>query len=142
MPGTVVRDANATNLLAGVTTTTAAGAGQAGTAMEALWPGDVQFTLVPSAKSGTTPQISVDIQGCETSDFSTADVVTLGTIVAADPTVGAAFGFTTYVDSKYVRAVSTVTGTTGSITATLYPVLPHDRRKRAVSPAPSTKALA
>lgn len=143
MPGTVVRDSIAPNLLSGVTTTTAAGANQAGTAWEASWPGEVQFVLVPVAKSGTTPQISVDIQGCETSDFSTADVVTLGTIVAADPTVTASFGFSTYVDCKYVRAVSTVTGTSGAFTGpTLTPVLPHDRRKRNVLPYPSTKALA
>jgi hypothetical protein len=142
MPGTVVRDSIAPNLLSGVTLTTAAGANQAGTAWEALWPGNIQFTLVPTAKSGTTPQISVDIQGCETSDFSTADVVTLGTIVAADPTLNASFGFETYVDAKYVRAVSTVTGTTGTFTATIVPVPPHDRRRREVTPAPSAKALA
>jgi hypothetical protein len=135
MPGTVVRDANETDLLSGVTLTTAAGANQAGTAKEILWPGDVTFVLTSAGKSGTTPSITVDIQGCETSDFSTADVVTLGTITGADLTNGTDLSFTTYVDAKYIRAVSTVAGTSGVYTGTtLYTVPKHDRRDRGAVP--------
>lgn len=133
MPGTVVRDALAPDLLSGVTTTTAAGANQAGTAWEAGWPEEVQFSLVITAKSGTTPLTVIDIQGSESATFAD-DVVTLGTITVLDPTVPATHGFSTHVNSRYVRAVSTVTGTTGTVTATLVPVLAHDRRTRSVNP--------
>lgn len=138
--GTYVRDALQADLLDGVTTTTAAGANQAGTAHEILWSGPTQFVLTTSAKAGTTPQIVVDIQGCETSDFSTDPVVTLATLTGADLTNGDSISASTHVDAKYVRAVSTVTGTSGSYTATLYPVPNHDRRDRGASP--TAKALA
>lgn len=142
MPGTVVRDALAPDLLSGVTLTTAAGANQAGTAWEASWPGDIQFSLVVTAKSGTTPQISVDIQASESSTFGAGTITTLGTIVAADPAItgnNAVFALESYVNSRYVRAVSTVTGTSGTITATLVPVPPHDRRTRSVNPTSKVK---
>jgi hypothetical protein len=141
MPGTVVRDSLAVDLLDDVDLTDE-GAAQNGTAWEALWPGLVQFTLEIASVTGSTPTLVIDIQGCETSNFSTADVVTLGTISAGDEADGTVLGLTTYVDSKYVRAVADVSGTTVVYTATLKPVLPHDRRKRAVSPSPTSKALA
>jgi hypothetical protein len=140
MPGTFVRDATEPDLLSGVTLTTAAGANQAGTAREIGWSGLTQFVLTSAGKSGTTPTISVDIQGCETSDFSTADVVTLGTITGVDLTNGTDLGIQANVNSKYVRAVSTVTGTTGVYTgSTLYAVPFADRATRV---APSAKKLA
>ena len=134
MPGTVVRDSLAPNLLAGVTTTTAGGAAN-GPVWEALWPGQVQFALNVATATGTTPTGTFTIQGCETSDFSTDDVVSYGTIVAVDPADASTFGLTTHIDSKYVRVASVVTGTTGIFTTTtLTPVLPHDRRVRGASP--------
>jgi hypothetical protein len=139
MPGTFVRDAAQVSLLAGVTTTTAAGANQAGTAHEIGWSGDTQFVLDIAAKSGTTPTISVDIQGSEVSNFAAGTIVTLGTIVGVDPAVGASFQIRANVDSRYVRAVSTVTGTSGNFTATVVPVPANDRRTR--GKRPSSKAV-
>lgn len=144
MPGTVVRDANAPNLLAG-STLNAAGTTN-GTAWDAQWPGDVQFVLTTGTVTGTdTPTIVVDIQGCETSDFSTADVVTLATLTAAASS--ATVEATTFVDSRYVRARVTVSGTSPVFTgSTIVPALPHDRRVRDTTGAgigsPSSKAIA
>ena len=134
MPGTVVRDSLAVDLFDGETLTTAGGAAT-GTAWEALWPGEVQFTMYVPAATGTTPTMTAHIEGCETSDFSTDDVVSYGTIVAVDPADASSYGLTTYVDSKYVRVSFAVTGTSGVFTGTtLTPVLPHDRRVRGASP--------
>jgi hypothetical protein len=126
MAGSFVRDAQAPDLLAGVTTTTAAGANQAGTPYEIGWSDLTQFVLVPTAKSGTTPAITVVIQGSESPTFAAGTIVTLGTIVATDPTL---------INSRYVRAVSTVTGTSGTITASVTPVPAHDRWARGISPS-------
>lgn len=140
MPGTVVRDTLAPDLLSGKTLTTAGGAFN-GTAWEALWPGEVQFTLYVPTATGTTPTITVTIEGCETSDFSTDNVVAYGTFSVVDPADASNFGLTTYVDSKYVRASGIVTGTSGVMTgSTLTPVLPHDRRVRGT--APTSRVLA
>lgn len=140
MPGTVVRDTLAPDLLSGKTLTTAGGAFN-GTAWEALWPGEVQFTLYVPTATGTTPTMTVTIEGCETSDFSTDDVVAYGTFSVVDPADASNFGLTTYVDSKYVRASGIVTGTSGVMTgSTLTPVLPHDRRVRGT--APTSRVLA
>lgn len=134
MPGTFVRDATEPDLLSGVTLTTAAGANQAGTAREIGWSGLTQFVLTTAGKAGTTPTISVDIQGSEKSDFSD-DVVTLGTIYGSDETNGAVLNFQTNVNSRYVRAVSTVVGTSGAYTgSTLYAVPFADRATRTKSP--------
>ena len=133
MPGTVVRDSLAVDLLADITLTTAGA--DVGTALEILWPGEVTFELVIGVVTGTTPTMQIDIEGCETSDFTTADVVTLGTILVGDEADAAVFAETTFVNSKYVRADVTIVGTSGVYTgATLKAVLPHDRRVRGVSP--------
>jgi hypothetical protein len=138
MPGTVVRDALEPDLLDGVTLTTAAGANQAGTAREIGWSGETRFELTTAGKSGTTPTIAVDIQGSEKSDFSD-DVVTLGTITAVDVANGSVRGIDAFVNSRYVRAVSTVTGTSGVYTgSTLYAVPFHDRRQRSANPTAKT----
>lgn len=145
MPGTVVRDANAPDLLADVDLEDE-GAAQNGTAWDAQWPGWVQFVLEIASVTGSTPTLAIDIQGCETSDFSTADVVTLGEIYAGDEADGTVLAFTTYVDTRYVRAVADVSGTTVVYTATLKPVYPHDRRVRDTAGAgigsPTSKAIA
>lgn len=139
MPGTVVRDALAVDLLADVDLADEAAA-QDGTAWEALWPGDVQFVLEIATVTGSTPTLVIEIQGCETEDFSTDAVVTLTTISAGDEADGTVLAATTYVDAKYVRAVADVSGTTVVYTATLTPVLPHDRRVRGSHP--TSEALA
>ena len=135
MPGTVVRDSIAVDLLAAHTLTTAGATAAAGTAFEILWPGEVQFALVINAVTGTTPVMWIEIEGCETSDFTTADVVTIAEMTVGDEADDAVFAVNTFVDSKYVRAVVSVSGTTAVYTgATLKAVLPHDRRVRGVSP--------
>ena len=131
MPGTIVRDASAPNLFTGIDLTDE-GAVQNGTAWDAQWPGDVQFALEIATVTGSTPTLVVDIQGCETSDFSTADVVTYGTISVGDEADGSHFAITAYVNTRYVRATADVSGTTVVYTATLKPVLPHDREVRDV----------
>lgn len=139
MPGTVVRDANAVDLLADVDLADE-GAAQNGTAWEALWPGYVQFVLEIASVTGTTPTLDLTIQGCETSDFSTDPVVFIGTFSVGDEADNTSFGQTMYVNSKYVRAVADVGGTTVVYTATLKPVLPHDREVRGSFPSVDTPA--
>jgi hypothetical protein len=135
MPGSFVRDATQVDLLSGVTLTTAAGANQTGTAHEIGWPGLTQFVLTTAGKSGTTPTITVDIQGSEKSDFSD-DVVTLATISGVDETNGQTLEAVVDVDSRYVRAISTVAGTSGVYTgSTLIPVPARDRRQRSATPS-------
>ena len=137
MPGTVVRDALEVDLLADVDLTDE-GAAQSGTARELLWTGWTQFALEIASVTGTAPTLVIDIQGSETSDFSD-DVVTLGTVTAGDEDDGAALAVSAFVDSRYVRAVADVGGTTVVYTATLTAVPPHDRRVR--SAHPTAKAL-
>lgn len=138
MPGSVVRDALATDLLSGLTLT---GTGTVtGTAMEIGWPGKVQFVATTGTVTGTTPTLSIDIQGCETSDFSTDPVVTLGTISFGDED-DTDHAIVVDVDAKYVRAVATKGGTSPVYTGTtVYPVPAYDRRVR--GSAPTSKALA
>ena len=133
MPGTVVRDALAVDLLADVDLTDE-GAAQNGTAWEALWPKNIQFTLEIASVTGTTPTLVIDIEGSENSDFTTEPVVTLGTITAGDEADGTDLGFEAYVNSRYVRAVADVGGTTVVYTATLIGVPAHDREVRGATP--------
>jgi hypothetical protein len=139
MPGSVVRDALAVDLLADVDLADE-GAAQNGTAHEIGWAGLVQFVLEIASVTGTTPTMVIDIQGCETSDFSTDPVVTLGTISAGDEADGAVLAVVADVQSRYVRAVADVSGTTVVYTATLTPVPHHDRQVRGSHP--TSKALA
>lgn len=139
MPGTVVRDALAPDLLADVDLADE-GAAQNGTAYEIGWAGEVQFVLEIATVTGTTPTMVIDIQGCETSDFTTDDVVTIGTISVADEADASSFATVAYVTSKYVRAVADVSGTTVVYTATLKAVPAHDRQVR--GSFPTAKPLA
>jgi hypothetical protein len=139
MPGTVVRDADAPDLLSALDLADE-GAAQNGTAWECLWPGLIQFVLDIASVTGTTPTMTILVQGSENSDFSTENVVQLGDFSVGDEADNTTFAFTTYVDSKYVRAVADVSGTTVVYTATLTPVLPHDRRVRGTHPTSDTLA--
>jgi hypothetical protein len=138
MPGTVVRDALETDLLSGLTLT---GTGTVtGTASEVLWPCEVTFLAETGTVTGTTPTMEIIIQGCETSDFSTAAVVELGTIHLADDD-DASISFTTKVDAKYVRAVATKAGTSPVYTGTTVKIVqPHYHRQRGVSPTAAALA--
>lgn len=134
MPGTVVRDAIEVDLLDGLTLT---GTGTVtGTAWEASsWAGDVQFLAETGTVTGTTPTMEVTIEGCETSDFSTDPVVQYGVISLADDD-NASLGFTTFVNSKYVRAVAVKGGTSPVYTGTTVKVVqPHYLRVRGASPS-------
>jgi hypothetical protein len=127
MAGTYLHDAAAVNLLSGMTLD--ADGTINGTAAQVNWPGDVRAFLTiddPAAADDATFQVS--IQGCETSDFTTSDVRTLGSY----PTIGEAAGNTAvleqpfelalHVDSQYVRAVVVMLdGTNGDYAgSTLY----------------------
>lgn len=135
MPGTHVRDALETDLLDGVDLAT--DGSDTGDAVEILWPGDVQFILETGTVSGTN---NVVIQGCETSDFTTADVVRLGRIDVVANDDDATLGFETFVDARYVRAVVTI-GTSGDMTGSTLKVVPkHYKRTRSVHPTAAALA--
>ena len=78
------------------------------------WARDVTFVLTTGTVAGAN---TVTIEGCETSDFSTADVVTYGTfnLVAGDD--DDTKEMTTYINSRYLRA-KVVIGTSGDLSAT------------------------
>ncbi len=132
MAGTHVHDAGATNLLTGLTLDTDTATILFGTAVQVNAPGYVTFRWSPTDPgTGTAATWRVGIQGCETSDFSTSDVVVI-----------AWFGLTTedlieadiadgnipyelgpiYVGSKFIRAASFLDdGTAGDfVGSTLY----------------------
>lgn len=138
MPGTVVRDALETDLLDGLTLT---GTGTVtGTAFEALWPEEVTFLAETGTVTGTSPTMEIVIQGCESEDFSSSDVVELGRIQLGDDD-DAERGFTTRVDAKYVRAVATKGGTSPVYTGTTVTVVqPHYHRVRGAFPTATTVA--
>lgn len=133
MAGTYILDANAPNLLAGMTLD--ADGTIAGTAVQVDAPGSVQARLTiddPDAANDAT--IQVTIQGCETENFTTSDVRTL----YAFPTIGEAAGNTAVAeqpfespafdcDAKYIRAVAVMLdGTNGDYAgSTLYLVPPY-----------------
>lgn len=139
MPGTVVRDALEVDLLADVDLEDE-GAAQNGTAHELGWTGHTQFVLEITSVTGSTPTLDITIQGCETSDFSTADVVTLTSINAGDEADGTVLAADCFVNSRYVRAVADVGGTTVVYTATLKAVGPHYLRTRSVHPTAAALA--
>ena len=141
MPGTVVRDALETDLLADCTLDSAGSSN--GTALEILWPCEVQFLCeTGTIDSGSSDEtLEITIQGSENSDFSTENVVTLGTISLVDTDDNGSFGFTTYVDAKYVRAVAVAGGTTPDFSGTTVKVVqPHYDRVRGTSPTAAALA--
>jgi len=113
-----VADATAPNLLTGADLAT--DGSDTGTAVEVDWPGLTLFKL----DTGTVAGINkVVIQGCETEDFSTADVVTLFTfdVVASDDDV--VYEGRTDVRAKYIRTSVTI-GTGGDMTASTLTATP------------------
>ena len=141
MPGTVVRDALETDLLADCTLDSATSSN--GTALEILWPGYVQFVCeTGTIDSGSSDEtMTITIQGCETSDFSTDDVVELGFIDLVDTDDDSEFGITTYVDAKYVRAAVVTGGTSPDFSGTTLKVVqPHYHRVRGTSPTAAALA--
>jgi len=137
MPGTVVRDAQATELFAGATLN-AAGTTN-GTAKEVVWPEDVQFTLETGTVTGTSPTIQVTIQGADDSGF-TVNVVKIAAFPVSSGTAGAqtsqTWRLTTYVGKRYIRAIVTLAGTSPVYTgSTLKVEQPHLGRTNATTTA-------
>jgi hypothetical protein len=123
--GTYVTDANETDLLTGADLAT--DGTDRGDVVQVDWPQEVTFILTTGTVTGVN---FIHIEGCETSDFSTADVVTFGgfNLVAGDD--DDTKEFTTRITSKYVRAFVTI-GTGGDLSAsTLYMRQPHWMRTR------------
>lgn len=134
MPGTLVQDANASNHLAGATLN-AAGTTNS-TAVQLDRPNDVAFVLTTSTVTGTSPTLSVVIQGSDDSTFATG-VVTYGTInltgTAANQS-NISRQILAYVSQRFVRAAVTLGGTSPVYTgSTLVARQPHDRRTRTVT---------
>jgi hypothetical protein len=133
--GTYVRDALETDLLSGVDLAT--DGSDTGDAVEVTWPGHVQLLLETGTVSGTNIVI---VQGCETSDFATADVVRLGRIDVVATDDDKLLAFETNVDARYVRAVVTI-GTGGDMTGTTLKVVPPDyQRERSAHPTAAALA--
>ena len=123
--GTYATDANNPDLLTGADLAT--DGVDNGDVVEADWWHDVTFVLDTATVAGTNNFV---IQGCETSDFSTADVVTIYTFITTVNDDDQIFEGTTFVDSKYVRCQVTI-GTGGDATGTTLKAYPkHYNRTR------------
>lgn len=134
-PGTLVTDYLESNFLSGATLNSAGTT--TGTAVEVNRPGDVAFVLELSTIGGTSPTMTISLQGSDTSDFSD-DVVTLATVASS----GATDDNNTYsvcaeVYKQYVRASVVLGGTSPVYTgATLKMRQPHWHRSSSTSAAP------
>lgn len=132
MPGTLVQDNLAPNLLSGATLNAAGSTN--GTAVQLDRPGEVSFVLTLGTVTGTSPTFDVVIQGCDSSGFG-SNVITYGQIETSG---GSQSNLSRQITARayhtYVRAVVTVGGTSPVYTgSTLYPRLPQDRRTRSVT---------
>jgi hypothetical protein len=109
MPGTLVTDANAANLLAGATLN-AAGT-TTSTVVQLDRPDEVIFRLVQGVVTGTSPTIRITVQGSDDSSFAT--FVTYGTFGASgtQATAGVSKQLTASAYLKYVRLSVVVGGT-------------------------------
>jgi hypothetical protein len=132
MPGTLVQDALAPNILAGATLN-AAGTTN-GTIVQLDRPGDITFVLQLAAVTGTTPTLDVVIQGSDVSNFGSG-VITYGQIeTSGGSQANITRQISAYVAHQYVRAVVTLAGTSPVYTgASLTPRQLHDRRTRSVT---------
>lgn len=133
MPGTFARDTLEPNLLSGATLN-AAGTTN-GTAHEILWARDVSFELVTGTVTGTTPTMTVLIQGADDSGF-TANVVDIAAFDAVGDEDAVTKQLTTFVDKRFIRARVTLAGTSPVYTgSTCKPVPKHNQRVRATTTA-------
>jgi hypothetical protein len=145
MAGTFTRDALATELLTGTSTDIDLAADattiQTAGAVQVNSPGFVQFRLTATDPgTGTAATLRVGVQGCETSNFSTSDVVDIGWFglltedgIEAEVTLSGAATYILgpiWVDHKYIRAAAYVDdGTAGDfVGSTLYMEAPHFQR--------------
>ena len=112
-----VADATAPNLLPADLSTEQT---SSGTAVQVDWPGLTNFKLATGTVAGAN---KVVIEGCETSDFSTADVVTLFTFDVADTDDDVVHEGRTDVRAKYIRATVTI-GTGGDMDGSVLTATP------------------
>jgi hypothetical protein len=137
MSGSFVHDANAVNLLTGITLDGDVATILFGDEVQVNAPGLVQFRWTPTDPgTGSAATWRVGIQGCETADFSTSDVVDIGWFgLVTEDGIEAhiAAGMTDfvlgpiYVGTKYIRVASFLDdGTAGDFTgSTLYMEAPQ-----------------
>jgi hypothetical protein len=130
MPGTLVRDALAPNLLAGATLDAAGSTNS--TVVQLDKPEDVTFVLETATVSGTNPTITLTVQGSDVAGFGSG-VVTFGTLAITTGNAAAQSDvikqITTYVNKRYVRVTVALGGTNPDYSdATLTPRQKHDRR--------------
>jgi len=122
MSGVVIRDANEVDLLAGLALNSTGT--KTGTAHEVAWPGPHLVIVEALAITGTSPTCDITIQGCETADFSTADVVEIGTINLVGTDDNGEFAIVANGDYQYIRAVAVVGGTSPVFTGTTAKLVP------------------
>jgi hypothetical protein len=131
--GTYLADANQTNLLTGATLN-AAGTTN-GTIVEVDWPQDVKLILTTSTVTGSSPTMSITLEGDETSDFSGTTTRKLGAFSSVGSESSATHELNVYCDSKYVRAVVLLGGTTPVYTGSTLKMQPkfylHDKTNSA-----------
>jgi hypothetical protein len=131
--GTYLADANAPNLLTG-STLNAAGTTN-GTIVEVDWPQWVKLVLTTSTVTGSSPTLSVTLEGDETADFSGTTTRKLGAFSSVGAENNANHELDVYVDSKYVRAVVVAGGTTPVYTGSALKMQPshflHDKTNSA-----------
>ncbi|HKZ20290.1 MAG TPA: hypothetical protein VJQ57_09285 [Acidimicrobiia bacterium] len=133
MPGTLVRDSNATNLLTG-STLNAAGT-TTSTAVQIDKPGEIQFVLTTGTVTGTSPTGDFEVKGADDSGMST-NVVSYGRFSQRDTTDGVTKYLRARVDSKYVQVTVILGGTNPVFTgSTLYARMPNDRRTQITTSA-------
>ncbi len=132
--GTYATDALAPNLLTGATLN-AAGTTN-GSIVEVDWSQDTTFVLATGTVSGTAPTIDITIQGSESPAFGAGTIVTIAKFGQVAATSNSSFYLTSFVNSKYIRAVVAAGGTSPVFTgSTLTPRAKHYLRTRLTSAA-------
>lgn len=116
MPGTLVRDANASNLLTGATLNSAGTTN--GTGVEVNRPGDVELRVTFGTVTGTTPTFTATLQSSDDSGFASGNV-THGTIGPTSGTGAAQTATTRQIQARvykrYVRLLNVVLGGTSPV---------------------------
>lgn len=116
--GTYMTDALEFDLLTGADLAT--DATDTGDVVEVDWVQEVTFVLDTGTVTGVN---SIVLQGCETSDFTTADVVTFADWVLTATDDDVVYELTTRVTSKFLRASVTI-GTGGDLSGSTLKVRP------------------
>lgn len=111
MPGTLVKD-NSQVLVSNQTLTTTTTGAAVTTGRDNIVRVRLQVT---GTVSGTSPTLSVEIQGSDTSDFTTDPLVHMGSFNTVTASLGTAERFLDVDNAKaFMRAVVTVGGTSPS----------------------------